>query len=143
MARSHPRAKIEAPLVTEERKAELRALAKKKQTDELRKIQEDQLLAQYEQEAKEEAIPDEELRPLTINLPPSHDRITIDGTMYLHGGTYDFAKARYDSVLEQLQRAWNHEFEIEGKAMERYRKPRGMFLRPGDDQRTTSQLLRI
>ena len=139
----HTRHPVDAPLVDHKRRVELKELARKKREDELRKQQEDALLAQYEQEVREELEPDEELRPCTINLPPTSDRIAHDGVVYLHGGTYQFGKAKYDTVMEVMQRAWGHEFEIEGKTMERYRRPRGIHLRPGDDQRTTSQMIRM
>lgn len=73
----------------------------------------------------------EETYELTLDLPPHMDRLVIDGTIYLHGGTYKFPKTVYDSVRETIYRGFEHQREIEGKDRNAYRKQANVSISPG------------
>ena len=52
---------------------------------------------------------------LTLDLAEHSDRIILDGVTYLHGGTYHFDRAQYETIREIIHRGYEHQAEIEGK----------------------------
>lgn len=55
-------------------------------------------------------------RQLTVNLPPHADKIYIDGHNYHHGGTYVVSQKHYESAIDIMARAWDHEHDVSGQS---------------------------
>ena len=74
----------------------------------------------------------EELMPITIDLAPHSNKITIDGVDYHHGVTYNFAPKAVPTILEIMYRTWKHEDEISDRnnRSNAYRKKQAPVLRP-------------
>lgn len=100
-------------------------------------------LADAQERARQKHIPDHELKDIQIDLPGHSDRVILDGRIYLHGATYTVSKAQYDSLKDAMSNAWKHEGSVGGANHDAYQRPRGVVLRPGDDRRTTSSLIRV
>ena len=133
----------DAPLVSEERKEALKRLAEEEILKELAKEEEDRLLDEYKEAARQARIPEEELLPYSINLAPcGGDHIRIDGQIFMHGMTYYWPKAKRDAVAEICQRTWNHEDEIHGKSENEYRRQRDFMVSQNGAVSTTS-LMRV
>lgn len=67
---------------------------------------------------------------ITIDLPKFSDRITLDGVIYFHGGTYGFTPPKAAVINEVMGRQWLHHAEINGLDMNDYtgRKPNNSVL---------------
>ena len=57
---------------------------------------------------------DDELVEITIDLPRYAFMLTIDGTGYYHGCTYDVPLRKYRSLIDNAARAWEHDREVHG-----------------------------
>jgi len=67
----------------------------------------------------------DELVSILLDLPEFTDRIVINGFAYLHANTYTIPRHVADSLREIQSRAWDHQYEIDGKSMrDRARAPR-------------------
>ncbi len=69
-------------------------------------------------------LDDEPMVTVTIDLAPFASRITIDGTIYVQGRTYELPQRTAAVVNETMARGWEHQAEIEGKDREFYLKNR-------------------
>lgn len=76
-----------------------------------------QQVAKYRQVIK----PGQEIVRMTMDLPGHSDRITIDGTSYFHGVTYNFPMDKYKSIIDIAARAWEHENEVGGANRDAYK----------------------
>lgn len=130
-------------LLSAEEQAEIREAARRELLEEQKADAKKAFMEQALEEERRKLIPDEELRSLQIDLPGHSDRIVIDGIVYLHGAVYQFNKAQYDTVHEIMQRAWHHEEEVDGANRDAYRKPRGVRIRPGDENNAPRSLMRV
>jgi hypothetical protein len=68
------------------------------------------------QTATGDGYKDEEIW-ITIDLPESGDRLTIDGEQFLHGHTFKRPRHIVNSMREQMARAWDHEADIKGESL--------------------------
>lgn len=64
------------------------------------------------------------MESVMVDLAPYADRITIDGTSYMNGRTYELDSRVAAVVKEASARTWGHQAEIEGKDSEFYLKNR-------------------
>jgi hypothetical protein len=69
---------------------------------------------------------------ITLDLAPHSDRLTIDSTIYLHGGTYTVKERLYNTMREMIHRGWEHQREIDGKDGNMYRAQSNVRLSPND-----------
>lgn len=114
-ARSNPNTEVDMSLLTEE--------ARQRILDDVQKDVQEEAIAAAEEAFREEALTkarrrkglDEEMVQVRIDLPEYADRLTIDGRIYMHNGTYTLPKSAADGVAEMQSRAWGHQREIEGK----------------------------
>lgn len=98
-----------------------------------------QLMEQALEAERRRGTVDEEECDVTIDLPDFADRITVDGASYFHGYTYAVGYHQFQSMREQMARAWQHQDEIDGKS--RFRKqPKGIVLGPGMENISASRL---
>jgi hypothetical protein len=72
---------------------------------------------------------------LTLELAPHSDRIILDGVTYLHGATYTFDRAQYDTIREIIYRGYEHQAEIEGKPRfnNSYQRAANLSINPGHE----------
>jgi hypothetical protein len=130
-------------LLSAEEVEAIRVSARSKIAADLKKAASKELEARFLKEERHRADPNEELIPLTIDLPGFADRVTIDGTVYMQGVTYRFPKRQYDSVRDQIAQSWRHEAQTGGANRDAYRQPRNTVMRPGFEGLTSSQLMRV
>jgi hypothetical protein len=69
---------------------------------------------------------------ITLDLAPHSSRLTIDSTIYLHGGKYTVGQRLYDTMREMIHRGWEHQREIDGKDGNMYRAQSNIRLSPND-----------
>ena len=132
-----------AELLSDEDITEIRAKAREQVDTDRKKQAKEELKSRFLKEERHRSDPDEELIALTIDLPGFADRVTIDGTVYMQGVTYRFPKKQYESIRDQMAQSWKHEAQTGGANRDAYRQPRTTALRPGLENVTTSQLMRV
>ena len=69
---------------------------------------------------------------ITLDLAPHSNRLMIDSTIYLHGGTYTVGERLYNTMREMIHRGWEHQREIDGKDGNMYREKSNITLKPAD-----------
>jgi len=101
-------------LITPERMVEIRAEAREKAIDKLRKKAEESFLAAEMQAAEREfdPKPEYEMRDIVIDVAEHTEYIRIDGKQYYYGQRYRVPKPVYDQLVEIIARGWQHEREI-------------------------------
>jgi hypothetical protein len=117
---------------TEEELVALRGKAKAKVLAEKKKAAETELLKKFEQEARAEDDPEEEMVSIMIDLPGHSDRITVDGKIFFHGSTYTVPRRKFDSLRDIVSLAWDHEDSVQGANTNDYRRPRNINLSPSN-----------
>lgn len=123
------------PHLSAEDIAAIKAEALKQHEESLKNSARRALLEAEKRRLQRVSDPNEEvIENVYIDLPPFADRLVIDGVAFLHGGTYAFSKRQYQSVIDNVARAWAHQDEVEGHRRD-YRKPRGLVLEGGDAYR--------
>lgn len=74
-------------------------------------------------------IPDEALVFVMIDAAPYIPYVMLDGTQYFHGYTYEVAHSVRMVLLEQMQRSWLHQDEIDGRSrFNPYRRPQNQTI---------------
>lgn len=121
--------------VTIEAQEDMRAEAKERVRERLR--------AQKRMEIQRRIDPDEEMFLFTVDLAPFADRIMLDGTIYMHGATYEVPHKQFDTMREIAARTWEHEREIGNANSQFYRKPRSVTLGPKDSATPVTALMRV
>jgi len=122
--------------VDAEAAAELREQAKKSVKEKLRA------------EARRKKGLEEQQVEVHIDLAPFCDRLLIDNVAYLQGITYTVRASLAAVLLEQMQRTWTHQSEIDGKPALYNRQRNTRFsMSTGQatnapNQNTTSSILR-
>lgn len=105
---------------------------------ELKKEAKASLLAEMEQDARDKffqdemaslrrgQVPADQIVRIAIDLAEYAPNLMIDGVYYCHGYEYDVPQKTAVVLLEQMQRTWQHQDEIDGRSrFAAYRKPRG------------------
>ena len=59
----------------------------------------------------------DEIVTITVDLPEYSNSITINMEPFWHGHTYSVPRHVANSMKEQMQRAWIHQDEIDGKSL--------------------------
>lgn len=100
------------------------SLLSQEEKDKLRKSARDRALADQKKAAQTayfEMVLEEEARALdpeqeevefTLDLPIYAGHVMLNGVMYLNGGTYVVARARFDSIADIVAHAWRHDASI-------------------------------
>lgn len=128
---------IEA-LLTPEKKKEIRDIAAAKvkaaQIADAEKEYLEQQITAEEQRLHPEIV--EEMRELTLDLPPFMDRIIIDGKHYMNGTSkpYKIRKSVYDVMRDVTWNAYKHDDEINNRRNSNaYRRERQLRLNASED----------
>ncbi len=105
---------VDFSVLTEEKKAELRAKAEAKVRAQEIIAAEDAYLAKEMSRLDKEAHPETvyEMRDIRLDLAMYADRVTLDGQVYYHGELYTVPKPVYDVLRECEARTWKHDDEI-------------------------------
>ena len=100
-------------------KEDLRSQAKQIVYQEMKKREEDLLLAQYIKEIRQESVPEEMLVPIWLQLAPIHgEYILLDNKRYYNEfGPYWVTPVVFATLIEIQSRGWNHEDETEVRDM--------------------------
>lgn len=122
-------------LITPERMAEIRAEARDKVKEKLRKKAEAELLAQemksFEQEL--DPKPEYELRDIIIDAADHTEYLRIDGQQFYYGQKYTVTRPVYDQLVDMLSRGWQHEREISVPSRRVHSMNRGAVLHGAAD----------
>ena len=121
-------------------------LLSKEQREALTKEARASVLAEMEQAARDDffkkemarvrrdQIPEERLLHVMVDLPfggRDGSWIMLDGVQYFSGYAYDVPTSAAAVIYEQMQRAWQHQDEIDGRRRsEAYRRPQNRTIGP-------------
>ena len=118
-------------LLNAEDRAALTETAKKSVLEQLTQEQRDAYFAAEVARIRSENVPDEAIVQVFIDCAPFVNNIMLDGINYYHGYTYEVTHKRRCVLLEQMQRSWLHQDEIDGRGrLEAMRRPRDMRIGP-------------
>lgn len=125
-------------LLTALEKQELSTAAVKTVSDEMAQDARDKFFEDEIARLRREQIPDDKLVYCMIDAAPFVPYIMIDGTQYFHGYTYEVPNGLRMVLLEQMQRSWLHQDEIDGRSrFNAYRRPSNLTIGPQDAGRPT------
>lgn len=117
------------PILSEDDILLIRAKAKKKVEDEIKKKAAADMLSKFEREERiaaglEEEEPDDPMVMCKIDLAPYCDRIMIDFKIFLHGHTYEVPLRVAKVIMETCFNSWKHQQEVKGERLDEtvYRK---------------------
>lgn len=110
-----PKVAADFSLLSDEDKARLKKEARTKVHAERKLDAEEAYLAQVTLEEHRDTGIEEPLVDVMLELPLFADRLVLDGVHYMNGLQYTVPQSRYDVMMEQQQRMWNHQNEIDGK----------------------------
>ena len=66
----------------------------------------------------------EPIEPVLIDLPESGNNIRVNNREYAQGHVYNVAASVAIMLRDTMQRAWEHQAEIEGRSKDHFRKQR-------------------
>lgn len=119
-------------LLTAEDRAALQVEARKSVLEEMTQDARDEFFKEAMDAARRENVPAEQYRHVMIDVAPFVPFIMIDGIQYFHGYGYDVEQRRALVLYEQMQRSWQHQDQIDGRAKhDSYRRPVNAVLGPG------------
>lgn len=118
-------------LLTQEDRAALKAEARKSVLEEMTQDARDAFFKEAMDDVRRENIPAERYVHVMIDVAPFIPHIMIDGIQYFHGYGYDVEQRRALVLYEQMQRSWQHQDQIDGRAKhDAYRRPVNAVLGP-------------
>lgn len=80
---------------------------------------------------RRENVPADQIVRLTMDFAPFITFAMLDGVQFFHGYTYDVPHKQACVLMEQMQRSWRHQDEIDGRSrFNAYRKPANTMLGP-------------
>jgi len=132
-------AKADEGILSDETKAQLREKAKERVLELRRQEAEDKFLeaAEYEERVKQGVAGGQiktDLVKVYIDLPEYATSLNIDRQVFFQGAHYTVQHHVYDSLVDNMARAWEHQSEIEGKPRRHYNKKKGMVVQGGSGQ---------
>lgn len=124
-------AKPDHALLSEAEKEALKIKAKQR-VEELRKeeAEEDFLQKEIRAQRRAQGIDSDDLKlddvQIFIDLPEYAPDVCLNGVKYFANFSYTVPHHVYDSLVDIMARAWEHQSEIEGKPRKHYNKKRGV-----------------
>lgn len=141
MAPRRSRTHVDTSLLSQEERDAIGKRATAAAAKELKQRQEDEFYKASLQAAREANDPDEALESFTLDLAGHSDRITLDGTVYFHGRTYEVSMRLKQTLKDIVARTWEHEDEVGGVNRDQHRPVRSVALSPrAPNGITTSRL---
>ena len=110
-------------LLSEEEIKALRAQARAKVQEDLKKKASQDALSHFLKEEQKMLDPEEEMVKILIDVPGYADRITLDNQIFMHGVEYTVSRRQAETMREIMQNAWRHERTIGGANANEYRAP--------------------
>lgn len=101
----------------------IRAKAHTAARDEQKQKAKDQVYQRELEMARREFEPEQELRPIMIDLAPFAKNIMLDGVQYHHGQVYNVTGPQYAVLMETMARGWAHDEEVGSPNRKSYQKP--------------------
>lgn len=118
-------------LLTADEREALKAEARKSVLEEMTQDARDAYFKEAMEAVRRENIPAEQYLHVMIDVAPFVPFIMIDGTQYFHGYGYDVEQRQALVLYEQMQRSWQHQDQIDGRAkQDSYRRPVNAVLGP-------------
>lgn len=118
-------------VLTDEDRAALTAQAKSSIKDEMAQ---DAKTKFYELELarlRRAEVPADQIETLTMDFAPFITFAMIDGIQYFHGYSYQVPHKLAVVLMEQMQRSWKHQDELDGRSrFQPYRRPNNTVLGP-------------
>jgi len=63
---------------------------------------------------RQEQIRLSEMMRVSINLPEFAPLVRLDGRQYRHGTSHEVTRAVYETLVDEMAKAWNHQAEVMG-----------------------------
>lgn len=121
------KADVDFKLLTADERAALDAQAEQSLLDEMKQQTRDEYYAQKMKSLRQAKIPAERMTQIHIAAAPYVPFFMIDGERFYHGYTYKVRVSQALVLLEQMQRSWWHQDEIDGRRKStQYRSPADM-----------------
>ena len=115
---------VNKALLTKVEREELLEQAKKSVLAEMEQDARDAYFKEALDKVRRQHVPAEKFVHLVIDIAPFLPHIMIDGVQYFHGYGYDVEQRQALVLLEQMQRSWQHQDEIDGRRKsDAYRRP--------------------
>ena len=129
--RRDPKAVADTGILSAEQKRAIRAEALDLHAKDMEQAARDAYFKEMLAEAQRKDSPDDQLVYCTIDLAPFMNRILIDNVEYFHGYIYEVPMYLFRVLIEQMQRSWMHQDEIDGRSRaEAQRRPRHLQIGP-------------
>lgn len=111
-------------ILNDDEMEELRTRARTMVYQEMKKREEDALLAQYIKEERQRTVPEESLVPIWLTLAPIHgEYILLDNKRYFNEfGPYWVTPSVFSTLAEIQSRGWNHEDETDVRDVQSRRR---------------------
>lgn len=118
-------------VLTEEDRVALTKQAKSAITDEMAQ---DAKTKFYELELarlRRAQVPADQIETITMDFAPFISFAMIDGIQFFHGYSYEVPHKQAVVLMEQMQRSWKHQDELDGRSrFQPYRRPTSAVLGP-------------
>lgn len=95
--------------LTEEERDAIRARARTKVAEEVKKRKETAYFQLMLVEERQRIDPSETLEPIFLELAPNTEYIMLDGTQFFHGQLYHVTAKVWSVLAEQINRGWAHD----------------------------------
>ncbi len=129
--KSETKVPVDTGVLTAEQKKALREEARALHAKDMEQAARDAYFAQMLKEAQREDTPADQIVYVTMDLAPFINRVLIDNVEYFHGFIYEVPMRLYKVLVEQMQRSWLHQDEIDGRSRaEAQRRPRATQIGP-------------
>lgn len=125
--------KADFSLLDDETKAKLRAKAQERIAEQLREEAEDAFLEQAMREERRKhsayvhELPMDDVE-ITIDLPEFAPSIRLNSRDYFSNFSYTVPRHVYNSMIDIMARAWEHQSEIEGRPRHYFQKKRNAVI---------------
>jgi hypothetical protein len=118
---------VDLSLLNADDKKALREEARKSIVADMEQAARDAYYAEEMAKLRRGKIPEEQYVQVSIDAPRFVPFYMLDGVQFYHGYTYEVRRSQAEVLLEQMQRSWNHQDQIDGRGrLEHYRQPGNM-----------------
>lgn len=129
---------VRKDLLSKDDRETLDSEAQKSVAAELAQDARDAYFAEALAKARRAHVPSDELLNVTIDVAPYVPFIMLDGVQFFHGYTYQVANRVRMVLMEQMQRSWLHQDEIDGRSrFNLYRRPQNVTIGPHNQGQPT------
>lgn len=124
MAKQMSKLPVDLTLLDEDIKKALREEARKSVLAEMEQDARDEFFSRETEKLRRAKTPADRYVEVTVDMAPYAAFLMLDGTQYYHGYTYKVPFRVACVILEQMQRTWQHQDQIDGRERSNaYRAP--------------------